>query len=132
MKVTNEQGVSFEIHKGLTEYAQSRQRNLPALPTNWVVLDATPNINKFESKAEAIKFAIEFTANYTEDGAIVANLTAAQELFDFICKNVELPETQLAQWGDVIANATDIAEMVKQHFVELMNKEKANEQAHRE
>ena len=96
------------------------------------VLDATPNINKFESKAEALKFAIEFTANYTEDGTRVANLTAAQELFDFICKNVELPETQLAQWGDVIANANDIAEMVKQHFVELMNKEKANEQTHRE
>lgn len=92
------------------------------------VLDATPNINKFESKSEALKFAIEFTANDTDDGTRAANLTAAQKLFDFICKNVELPETQLAQWGDVIANANDIAEMVKQHFVEMMNKEKANEQ----
>ena len=96
------------------------------------VMDATPNINKFESKAEALKFAIEFTANYTEDGTKAANLTAAQELFDFICKNVELPETQLALWGDVIANANDIAEMVKQHFVELMNKDKEDEQTHRE
>lgn len=96
------------------------------------ILDCTPNINKFESKSEALKFAIEFTADYTEDGTRKANLTAAQELFDFICKNVELPETQLAQWGDVIANANDIAEMVKQHLVELMNKDKEDEQTHRE
>ena len=58
------------------------------------VLDATPNINKFESKSEALKFAIEFTADYTEDGTRKANLTAAQELFDFICKNVELPDVR--------------------------------------
>lgn len=91
------------------------------------VLDNTPNINKFESKAEALKFAIEFTAEYKDSGNRVTNLPSAQELFDFICKNVELPETQLAQWGDVIANANEIAEMVKQHFIEQMNKAKAND-----
>ena len=93
----------------------------------WGALDAAANINKFESKAEALKFAIEFTAKNTETYERVPNLPTAQELFDFICKNVELPDTQLSKWGDVIANANDIAEMVKQHFVELMNKAKAND-----
>lgn len=41
MKVTNEQGVSFEIHKELTEYARSKQRSLPALPQEWAVVEVT-------------------------------------------------------------------------------------------
>lgn len=48
MKVTNEKGVSFEIHKELTKYARSRQRNLSALPTSWVVLEVTKD-NKFDT-----------------------------------------------------------------------------------
>lgn len=96
-------------------------------------MDCSPNINKFESKAEALKFAIEFTANYTDDGNRVSNLPTAQELFDFICKNVELPETQLSQWGDVIANANSVVEMVRLHLEQhLANKTATDEQTHRE
>ena len=87
------------------------------------VLDATPNINKFESKSEALKFAIEFTANYTDDGNKVSNLTAAQELFDFICTNVELPETRLAQWGDVVTNANSVIEMVRIYLSQHLQKQ---------
>ena len=92
-------------------------------------LDATPNINKFESKAEALKFAIEFTAKNTENYERVPNLPTAQELFDFICKNVELPDTQLSQWGDVIANANSVVEMVKMHLEQhLANKTVADKE----
>lgn len=40
-----------------------------------------------KSKADALKYAIEFTA---EDGKL--NCKAAQELFDFICKNLSVYE----------------------------------------
>ena len=43
-----------------------------------------------KSKADALKYAIEFTA---EDGK--PNCEAAQELFDFICKNLLYLRTQL-------------------------------------
>ena len=91
-------------------------------------LDATPNINKFESKAEALKFAIEFTAKNTENYERVPNLPTAQELFDFICKNVELPDTQLSQWGDVIANANSVVEMVRLHLEQYLANQKADKE----
>ena len=51
------------------------------------------SVNNFHSKAEAIQFAIEFTASSSMCGRKV-ELEAAKELFDFICKNVELPSVR--------------------------------------
>lgn len=51
-----------------------------------------PTMRNFQSKAEALQFAIEFTAS-TSMGGRKADLEAAKELYDFICKNVELPDT---------------------------------------
>lgn len=48
-------------------------------------------IASFQTKAEALQFAINFTATDTDNGT-KANYEAAQELFDFICKNVKLPD----------------------------------------
>jgi hypothetical protein len=45
----------------------------------------------FQTKAEALQYAINFTATDTDNGT-KANYEAAQELFDFICKNVKLPD----------------------------------------
>lgn len=47
----------------------------------------------FNTKAEALHFAIVFTATITESGN-VPNTEKAQTLFDFITKNVQLPETK--------------------------------------
>lgn len=52
-----------------------------------------PTMKSFNSKAEAIQFAIEFTASSSMGGR-KAELEAAKELFDFICKNVELPDVR--------------------------------------
>lgn len=51
-------------------------------------------INNFQSKAEAIKYAIEFTETIEISGPNRVNFEAAQELFDFICKNVKLPDVR--------------------------------------
>lgn len=52
-----------------------------------------PTMRNFQNKAEALQFAIEFTASASM-GRQKADLEAAKELYDFICKNVELPNVR--------------------------------------
>jgi hypothetical protein len=79
-----------------------------------------PTMKSFNSKAEAIQFAIEFTASSSMGGRKV-ELEAAKELYDFICKNVELP--------DVRVNPADgLMELVKEYIEKLAKvKEVCNE-----
>lgn len=80
-----------------------------------------PTMRSFNSKAEAIQFAIEFTASSSMGGRKV-ELEAAKELYDFICKNVELP--------DVRPNPADgLVELTKEYIEKLAKvKESCNEQ----
>ena len=74
-----------------------------------------PTMRNFNSKAEALQFAIEFTASSSMSGR-KADLEAAKELYDFICKNVELP--------DVIVNPADgLVEFAKE-YIEKLAKDK--------
>lgn len=50
------------------------------------------SLQNFQSKADALHYAIEFTATLACDGGRKAEYAAAQELYDFICKNVQLPD----------------------------------------
>lgn len=50
------------------------------------------SIQNFQSKADALHYAIEFTATSACNGSRKADYEAAQELYDFICKNVQLPD----------------------------------------
>ena len=52
-----------------------------------------PTMRGFNSKAEALEFAIEFTASSSMGGRKV-EIEAAKELYDFILKNVELPDVR--------------------------------------
>lgn len=80
-----------------------------------------PTMRSFNSKAEAIQFVIEFTASSSMGGRKV-ELEAAKELFDFICKNVELP--------DVRVNPADgLVEFAKEYVEKLAKvKGECNEQ----
>ena len=80
-----------------------------------------PIMKSFNSKAEAIQFAIEFTASSSMGGRKV-ELEAAKELFDFICQNVELP--------DVRPNPADeLVEFAKEYIEKLAKvKGECNEQ----
>jgi hypothetical protein len=70
-----------------------------------------PTMRNFNSKSEAIQFAIEFTASSSMGGRKV-ELEAAKELYDFICKNVELP--------DVRPNSADgLVEFAKEYIEKL-------------
>lgn len=50
------------------------------------------SLQNFQSKADALHYAIEFTATLACDGGRKADYEAAQELYNFICKNVQLPD----------------------------------------
>lgn len=79
-------------------------------------------MNDLQSKADAIKYAIEFTEIVELHGSNKVNYDAAQELFDFICKNVELP--------DVRPNPADgLVEFTKEYIEKLTKvKDECNEQ----
>lgn len=55
-------------------------------------LTGTPSMSGFKSKGEALKYAIEFATQW-KDGEKTINYPAAEELYNFICKHVELPKT---------------------------------------
>ena len=80
------------------------------------------SINNFQSKAEALKYAIEFTETVNISEPNTVNYEAAQELFNFICKNVELP--------DVKPNPADgLVEFAKEYIEKLAKvKSECNEQ----
>lgn len=74
------------------------------------------SINDLQSKADAIKYAIEFTEIVELHGSNKVDYVAAQELFDFICKNVNLP--------DVRPNPADgLVEFAKK-YIEKLAKDK--------
>lgn len=60
------------------------------------------SMNGFVSKADALKFSIQFTSMMV-DGNIVLRYDKAQELFEFICKNVNLPDVKKEPYEDLVA-----------------------------
>ena len=57
------------------------------------------NDSRLSSKAGAMEFAIAITTTSDERGRAVVDYKEAKRLFDFICRNVKLP--------DVAASSTD-------------------------
>lgn len=55
-------------------------------------ITGTPGLSGFKSKGEALKYAIEFATQW-KDREKAINYPVAEELYNFICKHVELPET---------------------------------------
>lgn len=77
------------------------------------------SMNDLQSKADAIKYAIEFTEIVELHGSNKVNYDAAQELFDFICKNVDLP--------DVRPNPADgLVEFAKEYIEKLAKDKEIN------
>lgn len=60
----------------------------------------------FESKAEALKWAIEFTAGWKSPDERLVRYDQAQELYNFICRNVWLPDTKNASMDDFLSTAS--------------------------
>ena len=83
-------------------------------------LTGTPSMSGFKSKGEALKYAIEFATQW-KDGEKIINYPAAEELYNFICKHVELPETFDDGLSSIFQKAREYVEEEKR------NKEKLEE-----
>ena len=60
------------------------------------------SFGSIHTKADAMKFAIEMSSERKENGAYVFNKKKAKEIFDFICANVELVDSDVVPTGDLI------------------------------
>ena len=66
-----------------------------------------------KSKAEALKYAIEFTAT-GEYPNRVPDMAKAKELFDFICENVQLPDVETDQLSNSLNGFTSMMERLSE------------------
>lgn len=62
------------------------------------------SMQSFQSKADALHYAIEFTATLDCAGRRKADYEAAQELYDFICGNVQLPDVTPNPLEELVQN----------------------------
>lgn len=65
------------------------------------------SMQSFQSKADALHYAIEFTATLDCAGCRKADYEAAQELYDFICRNVQLPDVTPNPFEEFMRNLKD-------------------------
>lgn len=75
-----------------------------------------------KSKADALKYAIEFTAT-GEYPNKVPDMVKAKELFDFICENVQLPDVETDQLSNSLNGFTSMMERLSEKKEETQDKE---------
>lgn len=74
-----------------------------------------------KSKADALKYAIEFTAA-GEYPNKVPDMTKAKELFVFICENVQLPDVETDQLSSSLSGFTSLMEKLSKKNEETQDK----------
>lgn len=74
-----------------------------------------------KSKADALKYAIEFTST-GEYPNRVPDMTKAKELFDFICENVQLPDVETDQLSNSLSSFTSLMEKLSKKNEETQDK----------
>ena len=74
-----------------------------------------------KSKAEALKYAIEFTST-GEYPNRQYNMKKAKELFDFICENVKLPDVEVDQLSNSLSGFTSLMEKLSKKDEETQDK----------
>ena len=70
-------------------------------------------MTSLKSKADALKYAIEFTAT-GEYPNKVPDMVKAKELFDFICENVQLPDVETDQLSNSLNGFTSMMERLSE------------------
>ena len=69
--------------------------------------------SSLKSKADALKYAIEFTGT-GEYPNRVPDMAKAKELFDFICENVQLPDVETDQLSNSLNGFTSMMERLSE------------------
>lgn len=75
------------------------------------------NINQIKTKADAVKYAIEFTADIEVfeglQKRVIPNYERAQKLIDFISANVTLPDTDAITPEKLVSWANEVIRVLK-------------------
>ena len=79
-------------------------------------------MSSLKSKAEALKYAIEFTST-GEYPNRQYNMKKAKELFDFICENVKLPDIEVDQLSNSLIGFISSMEKLNNKKAETQDKE---------
>lgn len=77
--------------------------------------------SSLKSKADALKYAIEFTAT-GEYPNRVPDMAKAKELFGFICENVQLPDVETDQLSNSLNGFTSMMERLSEKKKETQDK----------
>lgn len=78
---------------------------------------AFTNINQIKTKADLVKYAVEFTATPgTCCQSATPNYEMAQGLIDFFNKNVTLPDTDACTATDLLEVVKNAAQVISQEF----------------
>lgn len=83
--------------------------------------------SSLKSKADALKYAIEFTGT-GEYPNRVPDMAKAKELFDFICENVQLPDVETDQLSNSLSGFTSLMEKLSEKKEEE-TQDKVNEES---
>jgi hypothetical protein len=78
--------------------------------------------SSLKSKADALKYAIEFTST-GEYPNRVPDMAKAKELFDFICENVQLPDVETDQLSNSLNGFTSMMERLSEKKEETAGEE---------
>ena len=85
---------------------------------------AFTNINQIRTKADLVKYAVEFTANPgTCCQNAIPNYEMAQGLIDFFNKNVTLPDTEACTLTDIVEGMKDEVKVIAKEFKTVQIKE---------
>lgn len=85
---------------------------------------AFTNINQIKTKADLVKYAVEFTAtpgNCCE--GTTPNYEKAQELIDFFNKNVTLPDTDACTLTDIVEGMKGAVKVIAKEVKNCSDKE---------
>ena len=67
---------------------------------------------EIESKSSALRHAMDLASRRTEKGVVIVDTAKAQKLYDFINKNVDLPDVKPHPEGPLLAKCAEVLETV--------------------
>lgn len=82
------------------------------------------NDSRLSSKAGAMEFAIAINTTSDERGRAVVNYREAKRLFDFICRNVKLPDVAVSSTDALLESYNELMGTLAKQIDKKESKEK--------
>lgn len=82
------------------------------------------NDSRLSSKAGAMEFAIVMNTNHDEQGRVDIDYKEAKRLFDFICRNVKLPDVAVSLTDALLEGYNELMGTLAKQIDKKESKEK--------